>query len=232
MRVRTGGTLTLCAALFAAAMIPGCAGRPPVPGDPAGGGRLERIVLDGARIGRIEGSGRARIENRLGEVEVEFTMVYEPGVALEFEGELAPGFLPFHGDVDILSTPDTTLAFVNGIPLVPDRESFPGRTLHAALIAIALGGDYVLGWLESEGCSVAEKTECAGIGFEFDLDEETGHVKAWTLAHENPDGTYDGFLYESRSQGPLELPQVLTGMANPFAVAVYVEYYEISATIE
>lgn len=231
MTVCTFRNLLLSAGLVAAFVLAGCSGRAPRPGESVATGRLERIVSDAARIEKVEGTGKARVENRLGEIEIEFSMVYEPGVALEFEGELAPGFLPFHGEVEVLSTPDTTLAFVNGIPLVPDRASYPGRAVYPALIAIALGGDYLLGWISGEGCGIAERVECAGIGFEFDLDDETGHVKAWTLKHEDPDGSFDGFLYSSRRQGPLELPEILTGMAHPFEVEVYVEYYEISATI-
>lgn len=229
--------LSFAVVLLSAVFLAGCSGRGV--GGSAGRRvgetppeeRLARIVRDTGKVERIEGTGKARIENRLGEIEIEFTMVYEPGVVLELKGELAPGFLPFHGEVEITSTPDTTLAYVNGVRLVPAGAAFPGRAVHPALIAITLGGDYVLAWLDAQGCEVDEKLACGDITFEFDLNEETGRVKAWTLKHEDPDGSYDGYLYRSRRQASLELPEILTGMAYPFQVAVYVEYHQIDATI-
>jgi hypothetical protein len=193
--------------------------------------RLARIAAETGKVEKIQGRGRARIENRLGEVEVEFDMTYEPGRVLRLDGELAPGFLPFHGDIEITSTPDTTLAYVNGIPLVPGERSYPGSVVHPALIAIVLGGDWVLAWLEAQGCGVNENVACGEIGFEFDLDSETGHVKAWTLEHRHPDGSYDGFLYRSRSRGRIQLPEILTGMVHPFEVELYVEYEQIDVII-
>jgi hypothetical protein len=208
----------------------GCAGRGAREGVPTDAARLERIAEETRIAALIEGKGKATIENRLGEIEIEFDMFYEPGRILELKGELEPGFLPFHGDVEITSTPETTLAYVNGIPLVSDRKSYPGEVVYPALLSICLGGEWLLTWLEGRDCGVDEKVTCAGIGFEFSLDDETGRVKAWTLKHEDPDGSYDGFVYRSRRQGRLELPEILTGMAHPFEVAVYVEYYQINAT--
>jgi len=223
-------SIGLAVASICALLLAGCAGSGAGSGARSDAERLAVVARDTGRVERIEGKGKARIENRLGEIEIEFVMVYEPGVMLELKGELAPGFLPFHGDVEITSTPETTLAHVNGIPLVPDGASFPGRAIHPALIAIALGGDYVVGWLPTRGCEVDRKLACGDIAFEFDLNRETGHVKGWTLKHEDPDGSYDGFLYKSRPKGSIELPEVLTGMAHPFEVEVYVEYYQIDAT--
>ncbi|MGD9141105.1 MAG: hypothetical protein PVJ42_06145 [bacterium] len=214
-----------------AAVLCGCAGRGPGRGETGGAGGLARIADGTGSVALVEGNGKAVVENRLGKIEIEFEMFYEPGRILQLMGELEPGFLPFDGEIEVTSTPDTTLAYVNGMPLVPDSESYPGRVVHPALISICLGGEWVLDWLEKQDCGVAEKVECGGIGFEFDLDGETGRVKSWTLRHEDPDGSYDGFLYRSRSEGRLQLPEILTGMAHPFEVAVYVEYYQISATI-
>ncbi len=227
-RASTGlAAVSVCALLLA-----GCAGRGAGGGASGGVQRLERVARETAGVEKIEGRGKARVENRLGEIEIEFTMVYEPGVLLKLDGDLAPGFLPFHGDFEITSTPETTLAYVNGVPLVPDRATYPGRTVYPALVAVVLGGDYVLGWLSAQGCEVGEKVAWGRIDYELDLDEETGHIKAWTLRHEDPDGSYDGFLYKSRPQGLLELPEILTGMAHPYEVGLYVEYYQISATIK
>lgn len=226
--------LALCvclAAMIGLTSVMGCASRKPAVVGTEDAGRLERIVEETGRVALIEGKGKATVENRLGKIEIEFDMFYEPGRILELRGELEPGFLPFHGDVEITSTPETTLAYVNGIPLVSDRESYPGHVVHPALISICLGGDWVLEWLNGRGCGVNEKVTCGGLDFDFNLDDDTGRVKAWTLKHKDPDGSYDGFLYRSRSQGRLELPEILTGMAHPFEVAVYVEYYQINATI-
>ena len=212
-------------------LLAGCAGGGAHRESQSYGEKLTRIADETGKVALIEGRGRARIENRLGEIEIEFDLFYEPGRILELKGKLAPGFLPFHGDVEITSTPDTTLAYVNGIPLVPEGRSYPGHVVHPALIAVCLGGDYVLDWLEGRDCPVGAKADCGGIGFEFNLDEDNGRVKAWTLKYEDPEGSYDGFLYRSRPQGRIHLPEILTGLAHPFEVGVYVEYYEIDATI-
>jgi hypothetical protein len=217
--------------LAAVAVLFGCAGRGARPETPTSADRLTRIAEETGEVALVEGKGKATIENRLGEIEIEFDLFYEPGRILKLNGELEPGFLPFHGDVEITSTPDTTLAFINGIPLVPDDKSYPGHVVYPTIVSICLGGEWVLAWLEARECEVAEKVTCGGLGFEFDLDEETGRVKAWTLEHEDPDGSYDGFVYRTRRQGRLEVPEILTGMAHPFEVAVYVEYYQIDATI-
>jgi hypothetical protein len=225
--VMSGLALTVAGAI----LLGGCSGLGTRRTDAPPAERLARIAGETGSVEKVEGRGKARIENRLGEVEIEFDMTYEPGRVLKIDGELAPGFLPFHGDVELTSTPDTMLAYVNGMPLVPRERSYPGDVVHPALVAILLGGDWVLAWLEAQGCEVGENLTCGEIGFEFDLDSKTGHVKAWTLEHKDPNGSYDGFLYRSRSQGRIELPEILTGMAHPFEVAVYVEYYQISATI-
>lgn len=224
-------TLIVTALALTAASLCGCGGRSVRHGHMDGAARLGRIAEGTRRVAIVEGRGKAVAENRLGRIEIEFEMFYEPGRILELRGELEPGLLPFYGDVEVTSTPDTTLAYVNGMPLLPEGESYPGPVLHPALISVCLGGEYMLDWLEKQDCVLAEKMECGGIGFEFDLDEDTGRVKSWTLKHENPDGSYDGFLYKTRPQGGVELPEILTGMAHPFEVSVYVEYYEISATI-
>lgn len=231
-RPRTIAWIGIYLVVAAALLLPGCAGRGTRGETKPDTGPLSRIADDTGKVALIEGRGKARVENRLGQIEIEFDMFYEPGRILEFKGDLAPGFLPFHGEIEITSTPDTTLAYVNGVPLVPDEKSYPGRTVHPALIGVALGGDWLLDWLRAEGCEVEEKLTCGGLEFEFSLDEETGHVKAWKVKHEDPDGSYDGFLYRSLPQGGLALPQILTGMAHPFEVAVYVEYYQINATIK
>jgi hypothetical protein len=225
--------VTMSTALMVAGVIllVGCSGLRTGAREATPAERLARIAGETGRVERIEGRGRARIENRLGEVHIEFDMTYEPGHMLRLEGGLAPGFLPFHGDIEITSTPDTTLAYVNGLPLVPRERSYPGSVVHPALVAMVLGGDWVLAWLEAQGCGVDKKLACGEIGFEFDLDSETGHVKAWTLEHSDPDGSYDGFLYRSRSRGGIELPEILTGMAHPFEVELYVEYEHIDVTI-
>ena len=224
------GLLPLPVVALAAVLVAGCSGLGRGGGVPAAE-RLGRIARETARVGKIEGRGKATIENRLGTVEIEFDMVYEPGERLDLKGDLAPGFLPFHGAVEIKSTPDTTHAYVNGMPLVSKERPYPGPIVHPALIAVALGGDWVVAWLEDRGCEVEKKVECSGLAFEFDLDAGTGQVKSWTLEHSDPDGSYDGFLYKSRPQGGIVLPEVLTGMAHPFEVAVYVEYYQINATM-
>jgi hypothetical protein len=211
--------------------LAGCAGRGGRDGEAEAARRLGRIADEVGKVALVEGRGKASVENRLGRVDMEFDMFYEPGRILELKGELEPGFLPFHGAVEIISTPDTTLAYINGVPLVPDDRAYPGRVVHPALVAIVLGGDWVLDWLKAEGCGARENVACGDLEFEFDLDDETGHVKAWTLKHEDPDGSYDGFLYRSLPRGRLELPGILTGMVHPFEVSLYVEYYQIDATV-
>jgi hypothetical protein len=219
------GVLFICALLLA-----GCAGRGAQDRGVTEAARLTRLAREAAAVESIEGSGKARIETRLGQVEIEFEMRCEPGRLLEINGTLAPGFLPFHGDIEVTSTPDTTLAFVNGIPLVSTGRPYPGEVVYPALVAVMLGGDWVLGWLEQRGCEPAPKVDCGEIAYEFDLDDEGGGVKAWTLKHSEPDGSYDGFLYRARRQDRVRLPEILTGVAHPYEVSVYVEYYEISAT--
>ncbi len=221
----------LLPAALAVLLIAGCSH---VPGGRRGedpGHGLARIAEETRRVERIEGRGKATVENRLGRIDMEFEMTYEPGGALEIDADLAPGLLPFHGDVRIMSTPDTTVAYANGVPLVASGTAYPGRSLYPALVSICLGGDWVLGWLEARGCRVAAKVDCGGLAFEFDVDEGTGHVKTWFIEREEPDGAYDGFLYRSRPSGRLQLPEILTGMVHPLEASVYVEYYEIDVTM-
>ena len=228
---RTGVFFRVWPVVAVTLIIHGCASRGVRQETTTSADRLARIAEETGEVALVEGKGKGTIENRLGEIEIEFDLFYEPGRILKLTGELEPGFLPFHGDVEITSTPDTTLAYINGMPLVPEGKSYPGDVVYPALVSICLGGEWLLAWLEERECEVAEKVTCAGLGFEFDLDEETGRVKAWTIKHEDPDGSYDGFVYRTRRQGRLEVPEILTGMAHPFEVAVYVEYYQIDATI-
>jgi hypothetical protein len=226
----TRNRVRFAALLAAAALIAGCAGLGTMGREAGPAERLTRIGRETAEVARIEGKGRAKMENRLGEIEIEFELVYEPGGLLEVEGELAPGFLPFDGEISLLSTPDTTFAFAEGVPLMARGRSYPGPVGFPALVGILLGGDWVLGWIEEQGCRPDRELNCGGIAFEFDLDEDTGRVKGWTLKDENSGGSYEGFLYRSRRRGGLDLPEILTGIVHPLEIAVYVEYYEINAT--
>gem|GEM_PF-2209349 len=229
---RTPARLALAFALGGLLLLAGCAGLGRRGGDITPAEVLAGRGTRTRRVEKIAGRGLAAIENRLGRIEIDFELAYEPGGKLELNGYMAPGFLPFHGTLRLVSTPETTLAYANDMPLVPSGKSYPGRVLYPALLAVLLGGDWVLNWLETSGCDLDQRVSCGGLDFEFRLDEETGRIKAWSVEDGESHGSYEGFLYDTVSSGVIDLPQILTGMAHPYEIAVYVKYDQIDATMK
>jgi hypothetical protein len=183
---------------------------------------VESVVsrLDGFE--GIDMEATLSVEHRNESLTVPLSVRVARGAVLEVRGEVSHFLLPFEGSFLLISDRHATALHTDLGVYELGGETDASTAIHAFLLSLVGGGDWLVWWLSHNGCTTGIDSECRGLRVKLEPHDRYASIERWEIAESRSDASFHGFINEY--QDDALLPRIVTGIVYPQEITIHLEY--------